>query len=126
MSLLNGQIQNPELNQLKLIEEMQRVLEMPAQVAGFLYTRWRDSFEALHGDPATRPQKLQILGTNAVELFQLNGALTQFMIGQLTGKRDDLVAEIGARLATLPQFNFNADGTVTEVTPEPTPEPTPE
>jgi hypothetical protein len=125
MSLLNGQIENTELNQLKLIEEMKQVLEMPAQIVGFLYTRWRDSFEALHGDPATRPQKLQILGTNAVELFQLNSALTQFMIGQLTGKRDDLVAEIGARLATLPQFNFNADGTVTEVVPEPTPEPTP-
>jgi hypothetical protein len=125
MSLLNGQIENTELNQLKLIEEMKQVLEMPAQIVGFLYTRWRDSFESLHGDPATRPQKLQILGTNAVELFQLNSALTQFMIGQLTGKRDDLVAEIGARLATLPQFNFNADGTVTEVVPEPTPEPTP-
>jgi hypothetical protein len=122
MSLLNGQIENTELNQLKLIEEMKRVLEMPAQVAGFLYTRWRDSFEALHGDPATRPQKLQILGTNAVELFQLNSALTQFMIGQLTGKRDDLVHEINIRLATLPQFNFNADGTVTEIVPEPTPE----
>jgi hypothetical protein len=120
MSLLNGQIQNPELNQLKLIEEMKLVLEMPAQVTLFLYTRWRDSFEALHGDPATRPQKLQILGTNAVELFQLNGALTQFMIGQLTGKRDDLVHEINIRLATLPQFNFNADGTVTEADPEPT------
>jgi hypothetical protein len=122
MSLLNNGIQNPELYQLKLIEQMHQVLEMPAQLAGFLYTRWRDSFEALHGDPATRPQKLQILGTNGVELFQLNGALTQFMIGQLTGKRDDLVQEINMRLATLPQFNFNVDGTVTEVMPEPTPE----
>ena len=124
MSLLNGQIENSELNQLKLIEQMKQVLEMPSQMVGFLYTRWRDSFEALHGDPATRPQKLQILGTNAVELFQLNAALTQFMIGQLSGKRDDLVAEIGARLATLPQFNFNPDGTVTEVAPDPTPSPT--
>jgi hypothetical protein len=124
MSLLNGQIENTELNQLKLIEEMKHVLEMPAQIAGFLYTRWRDSFELLHGDPATRPQKLQILGVNAVELFQLNAALTQFMISQLSGKRDDLVAEINARLATLPQFNFNPDGTVTEVALDTTPSPT--
>jgi len=114
MSLLNGQIENSELNQLKLIEQMKYVLEMPAQITMFLYTCWRDSFEALHGDPSTRPQKLQILGNNAVELFQLNSALTQFMISQLTGKRDDLVAEINARLARLPQFNFNSDGTVTE------------
>jgi hypothetical protein len=117
MSLLNNGIQNPELYQLKLIEQMHQVLEMPAQLAGFLYTRWRDSFEALHGDPATRPQKLQILGPNAVELFQLNSALTEFMIQQLSGKRDDLVTEINTRLATLPQFHFNSDGTVTEITP---------
>ena len=124
MSLLNGQIENPELAHAELIQQMKQVLEMPMQMVGFLYTRWRDSFEALHGDPATRPQKLQILGTNAVELFQLNAALTQFMINQLSGKRDDLVAEIGARLATLPQFNFNPDGTVTEVAPDPAPSPT--
>jgi hypothetical protein len=46
------------------------------------------------------------------------------MISQLTGKRDDLAAEINTRLATLPQFNFNPDGTVTEVDPDPTPPPT--
>ena len=124
MSLLNNQIENPELAHAELIQQMKRVLQMPMEMVGFLYTRWRDSFEALHGDPATRPQKLQILGANAVELFQLNAALTQFMIVQLSGKRDDLVAEISARLATLPQFNFNPDGTVTEVAPDPTPPPT--
>ena len=124
MSLLNNQIENPELAHAELIQQMKRVLQMPMEMVGFLYTRWRDSFEALHGDPATRPQKLQILGTNAVELFQLNAALTQFMIGQLSGKRDDLVAEINARLVTLPQFNFNPDGTVTEVAPDTTPSPT--
>jgi hypothetical protein len=124
MSLLNNQIENPELAHAKLIQQMKQVLEMPSQMVGFLYTRWRDSFEMLHGDPVTRPQKLQILGTSAVELFQLNAALTQFMIDQLSGKRDNLVAEIGARMATLPQFNFNPDGTVTEVTPDPTPSPT--
>ena len=118
MSLLNNQIENPELAHAELIQQMKRVLQMPMEMVGFLYTRWRDSFEALHGDPATRPQKLQILGTNAVELFQLNAALTQFMINQLSGKRDDLVGEINSRLTTLPQFNFNQDGTVTEVVPE--------
>lgn len=122
MSLLNNQIENPELAHAELIQQMKQVLEMPNLMVGFLYTRWRDSFEALHSDPSTRPQKLQILGTNAVELFQLNTALTQFMISQLTGKRDDLVAEINARLATLPQFNFNPDGTVTEAVPDLSPE----
>jgi hypothetical protein len=124
MSLLNNQIENLQLINAELILQMKQLVEMPSQMVGFLYTRWRDSFEALHGDPATRPQKLQILGTNAVELFQLNAALTQFMISQLTGKRDDLVAEINARLATLPQFNFNPNGTVTEVVPGSTPSPT--
>ena len=119
MSLLNSQIQSPELAQAQLIEQMKQLLEMPSRMVGFLYVNWRDSFEALHGDPSTRAQKLQILGTNAVELFQLNSALTQFMISQLSGKRDDLVAEINARLATLPEFNFNPDGTVTEVAPGP-------
>lgn len=124
MSLLNNQLNNSQLNQLKLVEQMRGVLEMPSQLAGLLYTRWSESFEVLHGDPATRPQKLQILGTDAVELFELNAALTQFMLSQLTGKREDLVAAINARLATLPQFNFNLDGTVTEVAPDPTPSPT--
>lgn len=122
MSLLNSQIQSPELAQAQLIEQMKQLLEMPSRMLGFLYVNWRDGFDALHRDPSTRAQKLQILGTNAVELFQLNSALTQFMISQLSGKRDDLVAEINARLATLPQFNFNSDGTVTEIIP-PTPEP---
>ena len=124
MSLLHNQIESPEIANAELIQKMKQVLEAPFQMLRSLYTLWSDSFEALHGDPATRPQKLQILGTNAVELFQLNDALTQFMISQLTGKRDDLAAEINTRLATLPQFNFNPDGTVTEVDPDPTPPPT--
>jgi hypothetical protein len=37
------------------------------------------------------------------------------MISQLQGKRDDLVQEIMAKLASLPQFQFNADGTVEEL-----------
>lgn len=116
MSLLNGNIQSPEFNQLKLVEEMKQVLESPSRILDFLYMMWTQSFDTLHRDPSLRPQKLQILGSNAVELFQLNSALTQFMIGQLTGKRDDLVADINARLSSLPEFNFNSDGTVTEVT----------
>jgi hypothetical protein len=124
MSLLNSDIKSPELAQIDLIEQMKQVLEAPGVIVGFLYTNWKNSFESLHGQPSLRPQKLEILGTNAVELFQLNAALTQFMISQLTGKRDDLVAEINARLVTLPQFNFNPDGTVTEVAPDPAPSPT--
>lgn len=120
MSLLNNPIESPELAQAQLIEQTKQILETPSRIVTFLYLNWRDSFEALHGDPSTRAQKLQILGVNAVELFQLNSALTQFMISQLSGKRDDLVAEINARLATLPQFNFNPDGTVTEVIPDTT------
>jgi hypothetical protein len=121
MSLLNSQIQNSELILGQLIQQMKQVLEMPSRMVEFLYINWLQSFEALHGEPFLRAQKLQILGTNAVELFQLNSALTQFMISQLSGKRDDLVAEINSRLAGLPQFNFNSDGTVTEVVPDPTP-----
>jgi len=119
MSLLNSDIKSPELAQIDLIEQMKQVLEMPSIIVGFLYTNWKNSFESLHGEPSLRPQKLEILGANAVELFQLNAALTQFMINQLSGKRDDLVGEINARLATLPEFNFNPDGTVTEVAPDP-------
>lgn len=119
MSLLNSDIKSPELAQIDLIEQMKQVLEMPSIIVGFLYTNWKNSFESLHGEPSLRPQKLEILGANAVELFQLNAALTQFMINQLSGKRDDLVGEINSRLATLPQFNFNPDGTVTEAAPDP-------
>lgn len=115
MSLLNNNsIQNLNLDQLELFEQMKEVLYLPNKIVEFLRSTWCANFDLLHGDPNTRPEKLKILGSNAVELFELNSALTQFMLTQLSGKRDDIVNEINSRLATLPEFNFNSDGTVTE------------
>jgi hypothetical protein len=35
------------------------------------------------------------------------------MIAQLTGKRDDIVDAINSKIAALPAYTINSDGTVT-------------
>ena len=46
-------------------------------------------------------------------MMTLSRALTAFLITTLTGKRDDLVAVIERRLATIPAFTIGVDGAVT-------------
>jgi len=116
MSLLVQPTLTPELlQQQELLKKVAQIAYTPKMVLNGLYQGWVRAFDELHGDPSKRPELLRLLGSDAGELFQLNAALTQFMLSQLQGKRDDLVQEIQAKLATLPQFQFNADGTVEEV-----------
>jgi hypothetical protein len=89
------------------------VITTPLNVLTYLYNNWIKAFDDLHGNEMLRPQILERISTNGVELFQLNNALTTFMVSQLSGKRDDLVLNIRTRLATLPPFTYHADGTVT-------------
>jgi|GEM_PF-2960580 len=115
MSLLVQPNLSPELlQQQDLVKKVAQIAYTPKMVLNGLYHGWVKAFDDLHGNPSLRPQLLELLGTNAGELFQLNASLTQFMISQLQGKRDDLVQEIMAKLATLPEFVFHADGRVTE------------
>ena len=59
---------------------------------------------------------LDALGTDAVEAFAFSRETSEYVVAQITGKRDDLVALIAkAQLNVLP-YTENADGTIT-ITP---------
>jgi len=96
-----------------ITEHFNIVVTTPLNVLTYIYNNWIKAFDALHNNTAERPKVLEKIGTSGVELFQLNGSLTTFMVSQLSGKRDDLVTNIQTRLATLPPFTYHADGTVT-------------
>ena len=80
---------------------------------------WNSAFDALwteetvDGHLISVADKLAELGTDAKELFDINTAFTTFMLTQLTGKRDDMVARIQNKLATIPAFTAHEDGTIT-------------
>jgi hypothetical protein len=99
-----------------------RVIEIksaPKRLTREMLRLWTDAFDALWepeviGDETiTVSDKLAALGTDGKEIFEINTAFTAFMLSQLTGKRDDFVAKMNAKLATIPAHTINADGTVT-------------
>ena len=108
-SLLNDT--NPLLNAANSI------LQCPKIIVEGIYGNWSIAFDLLHRDPIERQELLNIIGNKGVELFQLNNTITNFMLTQLSGVRNDVVEQIQTRLASLPEFVFNEDGTVTEVVP---------
>jgi hypothetical protein len=103
------------LNQQQLLPRVATILNTPSIIVDTLFNYWNHAFDLLHGDPSLRPMLLEMIGTNGVELFQLNFALTTFMMSQLSGVRNDVVEQIQNKLNTLPEFIFNEDGTVTVV-----------
>lgn len=108
MSILNAPIDNVTPAQRKATR-----LKMGAkQMTETMAHQWAGMFSALWDDQ--NPQDiLDELGTDAAEFFELNTALVTFMLTSLTGKRDDLVAMIQEKVATLPAHTVNPDGTVT-------------
>jgi hypothetical protein len=116
MSSILTQSIEPTVNEGQLaFESMIRSLRnSPKLLVDTIFSNWVRSFDLLHAEPTSRPAKLEALGTDAGEMFALNTALCQFLVTNLTGKRDDIVAEIQLRLEALPELVFNEDGTVTE------------
>lgn len=115
MSILTQPIENTVNEGQLAFQAMIRDLRTsPKVLVDTIYNYWARAFDLLHGDPTTRPAKLEALGTDAGEMFALNTALCEFLIASLTGKRDDIVSGVQSRLASLPEFVFNQDGTVTE------------
>lgn len=111
MSLLNPQ-QSPRANQLEhTIDQIKRV---PKSIADQIFRQWLSAFDALwSGNRFTITERVEALGTDAVELLELNSQLVQFMLQQFTGKRDDLVAIIQQKLSEVPEFTPNPDGSIT-------------
>ena len=91
------------------------ILASSRRTAEHLVHQWDNSVRELWspGGDITPADLLAAIGTEAGEMMTLSRALTAFLITTLTGKRDDLVAVIERRLATIPAFTTNKDGTVT-------------
>jgi len=115
MSLLTPSLTaiNEQLEQQRvIIERLTNISKTPLNILQTIYFSWSKAFNDLHGDSELRPQLLEALGTSAKELFELNSTLTEFLLTNLAGKRDDIVTDIQNRLSTLPEFTFHEDGRV--------------
>ena len=113
MSILSQTNQIPTA-EIRLAKRIDRIKQNSAQFADQMFYTWKGSFDAIwNSDEFTPAQKIEALGTDAAELYQLSAQMVQFMITIFTGRRDDLVAQIQASVASLPEFTINQDGTVT-------------
>jgi len=113
MSLLDPR-QTPQTEQLqRTIDLIKRV---PKSIADQIFRQWLSAFDALwSNNQFTLTERVEALGTDAVELVEMNTQLVQFMLQQFTGKRDDLVQTIQERVSKVPQFVANPDGSITLV-----------
>lgn len=112
MSILTKPNQN---NQPTVNMVAERIKKSAAQTAEQMFFGWSQTFQLLwrSGGLFAPAEKLAALGTEAGELFDLNGSMVAFMITNLTGKRDDIVEEIQNLVASMPPLTVNEDGTVT-------------
>lgn len=109
MSILEKTQSQPTVEQAA-----QRIKNRVAQQAEQIFVNWLSSFDNLWQSGIFTPEeKIAALGTDAAEVFGLNEALVQFMVASMTGRRDDLVAQINAKVAAMPAYTINQDGTVT-------------
>ena len=113
MSLLDPR-QTPQSDQLqRTIDQIKRV---PKSIADQIFRQWLSAFDALwSNNQFTLTERVEALGTDAVELVEMNTQLVHFMLQQFTGKRDDLVETIQQRLLKVPEFTSNPDGSITLV-----------
>lgn len=107
--------QNLTDDEVLLRNRANQIKYAPRILAETMFTQWSASFQALWGEGGkfTPAQKLEAIGTDAAELFALNTQFVTFMVTQLTGKRDDLVAKINTMVASIPACTVHQDGTVT-------------
>jgi hypothetical protein len=108
----------PPTKEERTASKVVHILASSRRTAEQLVHQWDNSVRELWspGGDITPAELLAAIGTEAGEMMNLSRALTAFLIATLTGKRDDLVARIEGRLATIPAFTTHKDGTVT-ITP---------
>ena len=105
----------PPTKEERMAFKVVRILASSRRTAEQLVNHWDNSVRELWspGGDITPAELLAAIGSEAGEMMALSRALTAFLISTLTGKRDDLVAVIERRLATIPAFTTHKDGTVT-------------
>ena len=105
----------PLTKEQRMAPKVFHILTGSRRTAEQLVYQWDNSVRELWspGGDITPADLLAVIGTEAGEMMTLSRALTAFLVSTLTGKRDDLVAVIERRLATIPAFTTHEDGTVT-------------
>lgn len=101
----------PLLNQNQFVAtETQRIanrlLNFPSMQFHSLLTSWDNSIRQLWGNPENTQAILDIIGTNAAELFELSAATATFLETLQPGCTAN-------SLALLQPFTVNPDGTIT-------------
>lgn len=99
----------------RIIRQTNQLKMVPRRMADQLISGWESSFDLLWGNQGevTPAERIEALGTDAAELFASSGALVSFVIPLLSGKDDDTVARITAKVAAMPAITAHPDGTVT-------------
>jgi hypothetical protein len=85
-----------------------------ARLAETIIREWEHGFDALWNNPQATPAEiLAELGTDAVEVFELSSVTCQFMAAILSGRLDEKLADIQAKIAEKPATTVHEDGSVT-------------
>lgn len=109
MSILTTPTQEDRKN-----ETVKGILLAPHYLAVNMASAWSSAFDNLWNNSEYTPTELlEGIGTNGKELFEVNTAFVGFMVSNLTGKNDELLNQILAKVSTIPAHTINEDGTVT-------------
>jgi acyl-CoA reductase-like NAD-dependent aldehyde dehydrogenase len=97
--------------------QINKIKNSPREIAEQMFNMWEEAFNALWTQQPslsyTTQEKIDAIGTNAAELFELNTQFVAFMITNLTGKRNDLIEKIQQKINTIPPYTVNSNGTIT-------------
>ena len=109
MSILNSE-------PIQVLTPAQRAASSSRQqiqnMTNYLIRSWHIGWDTIWSaeDPAA---VLAELGTDAGELFELNDAMVTFLASTLTGKRQEELDDILAKVAAKPATTIQPDGSVT-------------
>jgi hypothetical protein len=111
MSILKQNHSNPVSPALRATTQIKN---RAARLAETIIREWEHGFDALWNNPqATPAEVLAELGTDAAEVFELSAATVQFMAAILSGRLDEKLAAIQAKIEAKPATTVHEDGSVT-------------
>jgi hypothetical protein len=94
------------------LEELRLALPTITEI---IFRQWAISMDKFWKyDPnLTVQERFDYLGNKSAEVFQYNTLLFEFLVTNLTGKRDDLVVKMMEKLEMIQPYTINQDGTIT-------------
>lgn len=111
MSILTEQHNDPVTHAKRAATQVKRGIQ---QTAKGLIHNWEHAFDLVwHNRQATPAEVFAELGTDAGEALALSAALVAFLETVLTGRDDEQLAKIQAKVSALPAFTVAENGSVT-------------